>query len=658
MRCGRSGTILVSAAILAACSSDRLAAGADGLQLDASALVFPNTWVGHPTTRTLLLHNGALARRTATLAASTPFATTGTSIDLAGGSPLSLEISFRPENAGDFASPLTITIDDHVWSVALTGTALMPPACPATDCHESSFEAASGACVTTTSPNGTSCSASCLDEARCQDGTCIGTPATCDDGNACTPAVCPAPSDPCELSLCDPATGCATSAAPDGTSCGVTDCLVARVCHAGRCVETPSTEGLSCESDSPCRDPGRCHAGSCVQPSPHVLAPKWTYTPAAGTRVFFPGLTDDAGNLYWTEQHDGLEELVSSTPDGLVRFRSPLAGQANQFGRDAPGTLAIFDGLVVSALSFDLLEAFQTSDGARAWTYDPRPDLPVIEGDLIQVGPLVPESSALLVRLQHTSTPGGCLATLDRATGVRIAELLCGRPDALPALGADDASAYIHLGANDVFHLIARGATAPRWDLTSTFFPTARVGNVLLGDDLGQLRALSTDGTDLWTLPASTPTPYWRPPVMNARIGWFLGQSCDPSAACDFTSTALSLLAFDPASGNLLSTRTVATAPRFATSPLLSSADGALFVLGEASGLSTLRHAQGDGSDAFSCALTDTDRLQKWAILSHETFIVASASGDLRAYPMPRVALAAHGWAAPFGSLARDQRPR
>jgi hypothetical protein len=107
----------------------------------------------------------------------------------------------------------------------------------------------------------------CHEDAVC-DGTnpdCPDNPAkpdgiSCDDGNACTfndtcqGGVCTGSqricigSDPCNIAICDPAIGCATTPAPQGTSCAdFFRCDGSEVCDGkGNCVDGPPLDCGPC----------------------------------------------------------------------------------------------------------------------------------------------------------------------------------------------------------------------------------------------------------------------------------------------------------------------------------------------------------------------------------------------------------------------------
>src|SRR6266545_2423795 len=106
------------------------------------------------------------------------------------------------------------------------------------------------------------------------------------------------------------------------------------------------------------------------------LPPAWEHRTRPGTLLRFDGLVDGAGHVYWVEARAGAPggEIVSATREGAVRFRARASG----------GRVALAGAVLVSeargegcrGLGAPALEAYRTSDGARAWR---REILPVIQ---------------------------------------------------------------------------------------------------------------------------------------------------------------------------------------------------------------------------------------------------------------------------------------
>ena len=105
--------------------------------------------------------------------------------------------------------------------------------------------------------------------------------------------------------------------------------------------------------ESPCMTPcgqGVCNKGVCQGP---IVKQAWSFATLQTTNVFFAGIADADGNVYWTES-DALNcSLVSAAPDGSIRFRVPC-------GSDNSGYLAL-DGDLMLSSSYERLSKL------RAW---------------------------------------------------------------------------------------------------------------------------------------------------------------------------------------------------------------------------------------------------------------------------------------------------
>ncbi len=138
-----------------------------------------------------------------------------------------------------------------------------------TACTVSVCAPATGVCGPTPVPDGTACSdgSVCTSKDQCTGGTCGGTLASCDDGNACT------------TDSCDPATGCKstpnTLPCDDGNACTSGD-----ACAGGACVGGTNT-CTACTIDADCKDNGNlcdgvpsCQANICkTKPGSAVVCP-------------------------------------------------------------------------------------------------------------------------------------------------------------------------------------------------------------------------------------------------------------------------------------------------------------------------------------------------------------------------------------------------
>jgi hypothetical protein len=232
--------------------------------------------------------------------------------------------------------------------VRLRGTGVRPIPCIATTlCTVSSFDVASGTCVDSVAPEGTSCvhPNPCLVNGRCDPiGQCIAEPRLCDDNNACTndfcsvllgcvhtSVSCPLPGQLCQVATCHPTNGCGQGPAPNGTLCGAIDCRTGSFCDQGTCMPAPTPEGFPCSPPTPCQGPGECHNQACVQPDAGVFPPTFSLplngVPAATPDE--PGLLLFRGNLYAEvcgPAYDAGCALVSWTSTAFERFAAPHAG--------------------------------------------------------------------------------------------------------------------------------------------------------------------------------------------------------------------------------------------------------------------------------------------------------------------------------------------
>ncbi len=133
--------------------------------------------------------------------------------------------------------------------------------CPASTnpCKVNVCDPATGNCVEQNLANGTACEKEsppnlCTID-RCQNGTCTTVSTT----------TCPAPSDPCKVSVCEPATGlCVTANAADGTVCSDQNpCTLGDVCMNGTCRPgtTPAPPNTVCGTNRVCCGTTCCAAG-------------------------------------------------------------------------------------------------------------------------------------------------------------------------------------------------------------------------------------------------------------------------------------------------------------------------------------------------------------------------------------------------------------
>ncbi len=99
---------------------------------------------------------------------------------------------------------------------------------PVTPCEQAVCVGSLGICAVEAKPPGSACEASspCEEGGACLDGTCEGTPVTCDDDN------------PCTANECEPAAGgCTFPPISDGVLCNDGDpCTLSDECIGGQCI--------------------------------------------------------------------------------------------------------------------------------------------------------------------------------------------------------------------------------------------------------------------------------------------------------------------------------------------------------------------------------------------------------------------------------------
>jgi hypothetical protein len=736
----RHALALFLVVLAAGCGSNHLARSAGGLEVGAAALELPLAFVGYTSGASLAVFNSSRGRRVAALEVSAPFTLDTDSLEASGGASVELPVHFFPTAEGPAEGTLRLTVGDEVLEVALRGHAQLAPNCqPSAACRASTFDPAQGTCVETVLPDDTSCAASnaCLESARCVAGECLGTARSCDDGDRCTAdscdptsgcvhfdgsASCPAPSDPCKAAFCDPASGCGQADAPDGTACGAADCTTAQVCLAGQCRQVAVPEGATCAPETPCQAKGICHAQVCARPAATVLAPAWSYTVPDGYQLYFNGLADAAGNLYWAEcvhcadtadcAYSNRCALVSATQDGFVRYRVAIGGPAGDWlDLTEPGLLVLVDDNVVSALSASGVEARRTSDGALVWSADLVSRLPVTydaQAGLTRFGPVVDDGhGGLFVRGRWTpmSRCGDAgsldtLFTLSAATGaVSWQSDGSGRFSSLASDEAGNAYATASLDADaGTFSGLVSftKAGAERWRSGTGLYGDALVvagGRVVVADERGGAIYGTTAGDKVVPPLGPPPTPY-QTYVTDLLLGpasaYVLGQDYCPLCALPGVPTPPSLTLHSVALADaspqwdvelnpLVGPMSSAPTPVLSRPALAQNGD-LLFAQGpgpysnptvlESNRLRALTAA---GAERFACKLpgpvaADTITYAGATALHAGRWVVAAQPNcfsclvdpppQLLAFDVPGYDLAQTGWVAPGGSNRRAGRPR
>jgi hypothetical protein len=113
-------------------------------------------------------------------------------------------------------------------------------------CLKNTCQSASGQCLLLPTPAGTLCSDgnTCTGGDVCSLGNCVGVPANCDDGIACS------------LDSCDPKSGCVhtgqAKACDDGKPCTVETCDLTAGCLSSPAIGQPCDDGNACTSGDAC----------------------------------------------------------------------------------------------------------------------------------------------------------------------------------------------------------------------------------------------------------------------------------------------------------------------------------------------------------------------------------------------------------------------
>jgi hypothetical protein len=427
--------IAVCLVVLAGCGGSKLSRSGGSLSVGATELTLPETYVGFPVSASVPLSSSAKASRSAQLSVEGPFTLEAAEVVVGAEETVEVPVHFAASVAGSATGTLSVTTDDGAVQVALSANAKPVPACSSSEpCLASTFDPERGECVLAPLADGSTCQSgtACFASSQCLGGVCVGTARSCDDGNACTtdacdpvsgcvhaPVTCGAVEELCKVAVCDPATGCGVANAVDGTPCGSIDCVTAHVCMTGQCKALAVPDGMECAPVSPCQGKGTCQAQVCVRPPAAPLTPAWTYTPPADATLFFNGLADVLGNLYWVECSASRGcQLLSATPSGFVRFTVSLGGTTPPNPNlSAEGRLLIAGDLVVAAFSGTHLEARRTMDGSLAWS---APLMPLIgvkvafPPSAVTVSPLVDDGHGGVFLAVNVTMGGAGLNVLGR----------------------------------------------------------------------------------------------------------------------------------------------------------------------------------------------------------------------------------------------------
>ncbi|MFT3841760.1 MAG: hypothetical protein QM723_32520 [Myxococcaceae bacterium] len=620
------------------------------LRFTGHQLDFGTVFVGHPAEKTVELTDTTNAPADGLLATGIPeVVVTPFMAHSNGGETILARVTWSPRDAGTLTGYLSLESGDSPDLMALSGTALVPPACPQAPCHESSFDPDAGRCVVALLPDGTACPDDpCLSGGTCHGGTCQGAARDCDDHDACTldscgdqgcmhvgiAGSCPMPSDPCQAAACDSDAGCIGVPLSDGTPCGPNDCVTARICVAGSCVDRAAPNGSICAPASLCQDAGVCIQGSCQQPPALPLTPRWFHTPeTAGVINAGPLPLDDDGNLYFSETLESTCNYVSLDPNGVLRWRAETGLQAvcTPVAVDQPARQLY----VIQSGDF---EARSLDDGSIRW----RLTAAEVDGGM----------------LGASGTP---ILSGHQSTGA----LLIVRPNVEPTLVVDRLTGTLlrNYPASETFALGDGSGhflgTVPDGGVSSYLITLDSIGNAggvqQLDDGLlitaisGDTLVLQTDSlssTELWSISNAMATARhiatpMSPVIVTDSHSFWIDRS---------GSTGETLLGFDLTTG----------APRPPTAlgfvgfqPALFATDRATVLAVYDSSMDTLVEADTRGVERMSCPVYGNGTVA----FDHERLYL-KASGSLSATDLPGLSPAAAGWVQSGGNAHGDHQPR
>lgn len=292
-----------------------------GLRVSPSTLDFGRVLEGSERTLPVTLTSTTRSPVSVELSTNAPFAVSPASVEVPGGSDLTVQVRFHAGN-GEAQDFLTLQVGDRSAVVPLRGLGVRPPVCtPSGECIVSMYSLEEDRCIETQAADDAPCDPSsvCLEQGRCRAGACLGVARSCDDDDACTddacamdvgcihtPHQCPAPTALCQVATCDSRAGCGFGPAADLTRCGDIDCIEANFCFMGMCRREPTPEGYPCSPAIACLPEATCQQQQCRRVSEAEWTPDWSATiqgsptgelASAGATLFFSVCVDrpDAG---------------------------------------------------------------------------------------------------------------------------------------------------------------------------------------------------------------------------------------------------------------------------------------------------------------------------------------------------------------------------
>ncbi len=371
--------------------NDGLNPASAGFRVDPQSLDFGRVLEGTVAKQTLnVIATGTAVVDVDVTVEGNAFGSPG-NLEVPGGGQGSLVITFNAPD-GEVTGKLTLLARGSKTpvTVALHGVGVRPKVCtPSAPCKLSNYSLEADACVESDAPDDSLCTPSslCLQDGHCHQGQCQGTTRSCDDHDACTddscseqlgcvntPHTCPVPTQLCQVTTCDPSSGCGFKQASDLTPCGPIACDNASLCFSGSCKQVTAPNGFICAPATPCQTESSCQNGECVHPDAGVMFPSFAVALSGPPPPGRPTVLSFNNNVYFVlcGLGDGGEScaLSSYTPNGFLRWTTPLdAGSAVLADVSAAGALVLEPGQVeLVALGSGASTAWPVADAGVAGT--------------------------------------------------------------------------------------------------------------------------------------------------------------------------------------------------------------------------------------------------------------------------------------------------
>jgi|GEM_PF-2045095 len=258
---------------------------------------------------------------------------------------------------GVVVGDVVLRVDGNVaLSLSLTATLLAHPVCPRAPCRVATFDVVAGECVEAFVEGACDDGSACSLNDQCHDGVCVGDMVACQEGAACSVAVCDVDegcllvadhdacddNNPCTTDRCDVDAGCVHEAIAEGGLCDDgNSCTGPGICRLGTCVAYAFEDGTACTSAERCVVDEVCQQGACVgtllSSDFAVVRQSARYTTASSETAAV--LADGSVVLLQTEESSRL--ALFSTSTGSLDLVDEVL-----FDDDAPWRLAAGDDWV------------------------------------------------------------------------------------------------------------------------------------------------------------------------------------------------------------------------------------------------------------------------------------------------------------------------